>query len=135
MRSIILYTFYSFSYRTAIIYTRREVHLLYTISTLWFFKKKIKKKLSALTRVYVRMLLHVGLLMKSFSAKLTWIWPCVRVDQQVCGQSGRPFERFAALFAFEQLFYVVRRPTTTEPPAKDHSRVQYDKIITKYISF
>lgn len=54
-----------------------------------------------LTRVYVRVLLHVGFLMEPLSAKLTRIRSRVGMDQQVRGQRGRPFKRFATLFAFE----------------------------------
>lgn len=65
--------------------------------------------------MYVCVLFHVGFLVKPFAAELTGIRSRVRVDQQVRRQRGRPFERLAALFAFEQLFHVVRRPPTTQP--------------------
>jgi len=65
--------------------------------------------------VYVRVLFHVGLLVKPFAAKLTRIRSRVGVDQQVRGQGGRPFERFAALFALEQLFHAVRGTSATQP--------------------
>lgn len=72
-----------------------------------------------LTRVYVRVLLHVGLLVKPFPAELTRVRPRVRVYQQMRGQRGRPLERLAALFALEQLFHAVRRPPTAQPSADD----------------
>lgn len=58
--------------------------------------------------MYVRVFLHVGFLVEPLTAKLTRVRSRVRMDQQVRGQRGRSFERFAALFAFKQLFNVVR---------------------------
>lgn len=49
----------------------------------------------------VRVLLHVGLLVEALAAKLARVRSGVRVDQQVCGQRGRPLERLAALFALQ----------------------------------
>lgn len=77
----------------------------------------------ALTCVNVRVLFHVRFLVETFSAKLTRIRSRVRVDQQVRGQRGRSFERFAALFTFEQLLDAVRGPPTTQPPVKHRGRV------------
>ena len=45
--------------------------------------------------------------MESLSTILTWIWPSIRVDEQMCGQSGTSLERFATLFAGECPFAVV----------------------------
>lgn len=49
----------------------------------------------------VRVLLHVGLLVKPFAAELARVRPGVRVDQQVRGQRGRPFKRFSAQLALK----------------------------------
>lgn len=73
--------------------------------------------------MYVRVLLHVGFLMEPFAAKLARIRSRVGMDQQMRGQGGRPFERFTTLFAFEQLFDVVRRSSTTQPTAKYRNSV------------
>lgn len=72
--------------------------------------------------MYVRVFLHVGLLVKPFAAELTRVWSRVGVDQQVSGQSGRPLKRFTALFTFEQFFYAVRRPPAAKPPVIIRSR-------------
>lgn len=77
--------------------------------------------------MYVRMLLHVGFLVKPFTAKLARIRSGVGMDQQVRGQRRRPLERFTALFALEQFLHVVRRSPTTQPPAKYRGR-EYSKI-------
>lgn len=45
-----------------------------------------------LSRVYEGVFLHVGFLVESLATVLTGIRPCVRVDQEVGGQSGRAFE-------------------------------------------
>lgn len=41
-----------------------------------------------LTGVYEGVFLHVGFLVESLATVLAGIWPCVRVDQEVGGQSG-----------------------------------------------
>lgn len=60
--------------------------------------------------MYVRVLLHVALLMESLAAKLTRVGPRVRVYEQVSAQGGRPFEGLAALLALEHLLRGVNRP-------------------------
>lgn len=40
--------------------------------------------------------LHVGLLVESLATVLTGVGPGVRVNEQVCGQRGRPLEALAA---------------------------------------
>ena len=52
-----------------------------------------------LTRMYIRMLLHVALLMKPFIAMCACVRPRVRVDEQVRGQGARALEALAALGA------------------------------------
>lgn len=47
------------------------------------------------------------------------------------GQRGRSLKRFATLFAFEQLFYVVRRPTTAQPSENIIPRPSKVKIKVK----
>jgi len=49
------------------------------------------------TRMNVRMLLHIGFLMKSFSAERTRIRARVRVNKQMCRERRRPLERLSAL--------------------------------------
>jgi len=51
--------------------------------------------------VYVRVFLHVGLLVEPLAAVLAGVGPRVRVDEQVGGQRGRPLERLPAHFALE----------------------------------
>lgn len=53
------------------------------------------------TRVDEGVFLHVGLLVESLAAVLAGVRPRVRVDQQVCGQSGRPLEAFPTDFTAE----------------------------------
>lgn len=48
--------------------------------------------------------LHVGLLVEPLPAELARVGPCVGVDEQVRGQSGRPLEAFAADLAVEAPF-------------------------------
>ena len=56
---------------------------------------------SFLTRVDVRVLLHVALLVETLAAVGARVGPGVRVDQQVRGQRGRALERLAALATHE----------------------------------
>lgn len=37
------------------------------------------------TRMYIGMLLHIGLLMESLSTILAGIWPSIAVYEQMCG--------------------------------------------------
>lgn len=53
------------------------------------------------TGVYVRVLLHVRLLMEALAAVLARVGPRVRVDEQVRGQRRGALERLAALLALE----------------------------------
>ena len=61
-----------------------------------------------LTRVDVGVFLHVGFLVKSFAAVLTWIRSRIRMDQKMSRQCRRPLERFTALPAFKNLFRAVK---------------------------
>lgn len=54
---------------------------------MWFF-----------TCVDEGVLLHVRFLVEAFAAVLTGVGPSVRVDQQVCGQSGRALEHLSTHF-------------------------------------
>jgi len=45
--------------------------------------------------------LHVGLLVEALATELAWVRSRVRVDQQVCGESGRPLERLPALLTLQ----------------------------------
>ena len=47
--------------------------------------------------MYVRVLLHVGLLVEAFATVRAWVGSGVTVDEQVGGQGGRSLERLAAL--------------------------------------
>lgn len=67
-----------------------------------------------LTGVDVGVLLHVGLLMEALATELAWVRSRVRVDQQVCGECGRPLERLPALLALEDLLDVVNSSMLTE---------------------
>lgn len=51
-----------------------------------------------------RVFFHIRFLVESFAAVLTGIRSGVRVDEEVCGQSGRPLEAFVAYFAAEDPF-------------------------------
>ena len=76
------------------------------------------------------MLLHVGLLMEALATELAWVRSRVRVDQQVCGESGRPLERLPALLAFENFLDVVDSSATKQGTLSNgsvilgHSEVQ-----------
>lgn len=48
--------------------------------------------------------LHVGFLVEPLPAVLTWVRPCVRVDEQVCRKCGRPLKTFTAYFAVKASF-------------------------------
>jgi hypothetical protein len=58
-----------------------------------------QRKKSPPTCVYVRVFLHVRLLVESLSAILTRVGARVTVDQQVSGQGGRALETLPALLA------------------------------------
>ena len=62
--------------------------------------------------MYVRVLLHVRLLVEPLAAVLAGVGPCVGVDQQVGGQRGRPCERLAAHFALKALLLKSQRKST-----------------------
>ena len=70
--------------------------------------------LLVLTGVDVGVLLHVGLLVEALATELAWVGSRVRVDQQVCGEGGRPLERRPALFALEHLLNVVNSSATRQ---------------------
>ncbi len=53
----------------------------------------------ALTCVYEGVFLHVGLLVEPLAAVLAGVRPRVRVDEQVCGQSGRALEHLSTHLA------------------------------------
>ena len=65
-----------------------------------------------LTGVDVGVLLHVGLLVEALATELARVRSRVRVDQQVCGESGRPLEGFPALLALKNLLDVVNSSAT-----------------------
>jgi hypothetical protein len=65
--------------------------------------------LLVLTGVDVCVLLHVRLLVEALATELTRVRSRVRVDEQVCGQSGGPLERLPALLTLENLLNVVDR--------------------------
>ena len=65
-----------------------------------------------LTGVDVGVLLHVRLLVEALATELARIRSRVRVDQQVCGESGRPLERLPALLALEHFLDVVNSSAT-----------------------
>jgi hypothetical protein len=67
-----------------------------------------------LTGVDVGVFLHVGLLVEALATELAWVRSRVRVDQQVCGESGRPLERLPALLALEDFLHVVNSSMLTE---------------------
>lgn len=48
--------------------------------------------------------LHVGFLVEPLPAVLTWVRPCVRVDEQVRRKRGRPLKTFTAYFAVKASF-------------------------------
>lgn len=56
------------------------------------------------------MLLHIGLLVKPFSAVLAWIGPGVRMDEQVSGESAGSFEGLPTLLALEYFLHAVDGP-------------------------
>jgi len=56
--------------------------------------------------------LHVGLLVEALATELAWVRSRVRVDQQVCGESGRPLERLPALLTLEHFLDVVNSSAT-----------------------
>lgn len=58
------------------------------------------------------MLLHVRLLVEALATELARVRSRVRVDQQVCGESGRPLERLPALLALEHFLDVVNSSAT-----------------------
>lgn len=59
-----------------------------------------------LTGVNVRVFLHVWLLMEPLAAVLAGVRPRVRVDEQVCGESGGALECFAAHLALKAFFLI-----------------------------
>jgi len=65
-----------------------------------------------LTGVDVGVLLHVGLLVEALATELAWVRSRVRVDQQVCRESGRPLERLPALLTLEDFLDVVNSSAT-----------------------
>jgi len=67
-----------------------------------------------LTGVDVGVLLHVGLLVEALATELAWVRSRVRVDQQVCRESGRPLERLPALLTLEDFLDVVNSSMLTE---------------------
>ena len=79
--------------------------------------------LLVLTGVDVGVLLHVGLLVEALATELAWVGSRVRVDQQVCGESGRPLERLAALLALENLLDVVNSSATKHGALNNGSAV------------
>lgn len=64
--------------------------------------------------MYVSVLLHVRLLVEPLAAVLARVRPCVRVDQQVCGECGGSLEGLAALLALEGPLCRVRGPVLAE---------------------
>ena len=52
--------------------------------------------------MYVGVLLHVGLLVKSFATEGAGVGPSVRVNEQVCRQGAAPLESFATLRTLKQ---------------------------------
>ena len=64
----------------------------------------------ALTCVYVRVLLHVRLLVEPFTAKVARIRSGVAVNQEVGRQRGTSLETFATFLAFKQLLCTVYCP-------------------------
>ena len=60
----------------------------------------------ALTCVYVRVLLHVGLLVEPLPAVLARVRPRVRVDQEVRGEGGAALETLAALITLRTRCYM-----------------------------
>ncbi len=67
------------------------------------FYSKFQISLS-LTSVYEGVFLHVGFLVESLATVLAGIWPRVRVDQEVGGQSGWAFEYLATFLALKCSF-------------------------------
>lgn len=65
------------------------------------FEEKTKK---TLTRVDVRVFLHVALLMESLATELTRIWSGVGMDEQMSAEGAGPLEGFTALFALKDFF-------------------------------
>lgn len=57
--------------------------------------------------MYVGVLLHIALLVKTFAAITAWIRPRIAVYQQMCRQRAGAFETLAALFALENLLHIV----------------------------
>lgn len=67
-----------------------------------------------LTRMYIRVFLHVALLVEALATVLAGIRSCVGVDQQVSRQGGGAFERLAALFALKGLLRRVHGSMLTQ---------------------
>ena len=78
--------------------------------------RKMKKtfRFRFFTCVNVCMFLHIGFLMKAFTAMRTSVGTRVRVDEQMRRQSGRTFERFAAQLTLKGFFLAVRRPMLSQ---------------------
>lgn len=71
----------------------------------------------SLTGVNVCVLLHVRLLVEPLATVLAGVRPCVRVNEEVCGQSRGALECFTAHLALEAFFlfqdiYVKKKPVT-----------------------
>lgn len=62
-----------------------------------------RRRHSKHTCMDVSVLFHVTLLMESFATILTWVWPSVRVDQEVGRECRWPFEGLPALLALKGL--------------------------------
>ena len=77
-------------------------------------KNKRKRTPLAPTRMNVRVLLHVGLLVEPLAAVLARIGPRVRMNEQVRGERARPLEALAALAALEAALVLVRRPVVLQ---------------------
>jgi len=51
----------------------------------WDRQRERERELIQLTRMYIGVLLHIGLLMESLATILTGIWPSIAVYEQMCG--------------------------------------------------
>ena len=71
---------------------------------------------NVLTGVYVRVLLHVRLLVKSFATELARVGSRVGVNEKVRGERRRPLERLAALTAGERPVVTGRPDPVRRPP-------------------